>query len=291
MSQGINIERFMGKAFLVITDDFRAPVQDEAWDGVLDVGLLELPGGTELDVIDEELAAMEHIGPDVHIPCRVRDPYYPPVRVLVPHLQLLLACTQAEPGSGPHVHDSIQPCEHLAVQRGCRACFRDWWQTRLVSAGREDLMDAVTEPYRQEGLPPRLRTAGSVDLSKAKKDCRRCNGTGHAGYRTMDDPTAPGETMKVPIICRCVTRNGGVQKDVLDKLMEETQRQLESGTFATTLAKDIRRLPPKHRTRAIEALRRQAADDRKDPTARQAIQDALRALEEDHDGVPGKPTA
>ena len=131
--------------------------------------------------------------------------------------------------------------------------------------------------------PPRLRTAGSIDLTKAKPGCKRCNGTGKVGYKTIDNPEDPkGDQLRVPIICRCVTRRGGVKKDMMDRMLEELDQQLRTGSFSKNLARDIRRLPAEHQPRAIEALRKQAQDTTKDPTVRSAIEDTLRALEEDN---------
>lgn len=61
--------------------------------------------------------------------------------------------------------------------------------------------------------PMRVRLAQDVDLSKATKKCKHCHGTGIVGYRVVQED-------RIPIICRCVSRAGGVRKDAFDKMTE-----------------------------------------------------------------------
>jgi len=77
--------------------------------------------------------------------------------------------------------------------------------------GAEAATAASVGPLR---APPVAR-AEDVDLSKAKPGHKRCNGTGIVGYKTIN--TVEGE-VKIPIICRCVTRRGGVKTPGGEKL-------------------------------------------------------------------------
>lgn len=63
---------------------------------------------------------------------------------------------------------------------------------------------------------PRVRLASDVDLSKAKPSCAGCHGTGIAGHRVLKGDDA-GE-VRVPVVCGCVLRRGGVRQDALDRM-------------------------------------------------------------------------
>ncbi len=65
--------------------------------------------------------------------------------------------------------------------------------------------------------PLRVRLAEHIDLSKANKNCKRCDGTGVAGYEVTDQE-------RIPRICRCVSKGGGVQRDRLDELLDKAER-------------------------------------------------------------------
>ena len=55
----------------------------------------------------------------------------------------------------------------------------------------------------------RVRKAEDVDLAKADPGCKRCLGTGLLGIRVI--PGNRGcEPNRIPLICRCVARGGGV---------------------------------------------------------------------------------
>lgn len=84
---------------------------------------------------------------------------------------------------------------------------------------------------------------------------------------------------RVPIICRCVTRNDGVAPDELDRLMAEAQQQIESGVFHENLAADFDAMPDEHKPRVVAALLRDAVDDRKADPAREAITKTLELLQ------------
>jgi|GEM_PF-3211793 hypothetical protein len=90
----------------------------------------------------------------------------------------------------------------------------------------------------------RYRLATDVDLSKAKKNCKRCYGRGINGYTRR---TEGGLEKLVPIVCRCVTRNGGVKENDVDRLM----RQLSVDAYMNK----IRIMPPcADRDSAIQKL-------------------------------------
>ncbi len=130
----------------------------------------------------------------------------------------------------------------------------------------------MTEPTNDAA---RLRLATDVDLSLAKPGCARCHGTGRCGYKTIEDPENPGEELKVPIVCRCVTRRGGVKKDMMDEILEQVQQQLDNGTFAQTMADDIDGLPVEHQQRAIEQLEREANNKEKPAQVRMQLRAAV----------------
>ena len=126
----------------------------------------------------------------------------------------------------------------------------------------------------------RLRLATAIDLSKAR-DHKRCNGTGVCGYKEIDDPENPGGKVKVPIICRCISRRGGVKKDAFDKMTAELAQQVASGHFAENLAGDVRRLPAEAMIVKIDELKKTVADDKTDPAVRSQISKALEILEQE----------
>lgn len=69
-----------------------------------------------------------------------------------------------------------------------------------------------------QGTMPRVRLASDVDVSKADKNCERCSGSGFSGFEI-----AAGE--RIPIVCRCVSRGGGIKSDRLDKVMRVEARR------------------------------------------------------------------
>jgi hypothetical protein len=90
----------------------------------------------------------------------------------------------------------------------------------------------------------RYRLATDVDLSKAKKNCKRCFDRGINGYTRR---TEKGVEALVPIVCRCVTRNGGVKENDVDRLM----RQMSVEAYMNK----IRIMPPcAERDSAIQKL-------------------------------------
>lgn len=135
----------------------------------------------------------------------------------------------------------------------------------------------MSEPTEKD--IPRLRLATDIDLSKAKKSCKGCGGSGIKENRIIEDPENPGGKRTVPVICKCISRRGGVKKDQLDRIMEETAKQLEDGTFARDMAKDIMGLPVEAQGEAIMQIKRRAADKKENATVRQASFAALKLLQ------------
>lgn len=132
---------------------------------------------------------------------------------------------------------------------------------------------------KQEKQPPRLRLASDIDLSLANPECENCNGTGVSGNRVIDDPEEKGKKITVPVICKCVSRAGGVRRDKLDEFIAQAAGQLEDGTFARDMAKDIMGLPAEQQGRAILQLKQKAASRETDPNVRKATFAALRLLQ------------
>lgn len=127
----------------------------------------------------------------------------------------------------------------------------------------------------EDALHPRFRLTSSIDLKKADPACAHCGGRGVVEFRRLDVPGS-GPT-DVPVICPCVTRGGGVLPDLFDKVVAETQRKLDDGTFGDALVADIRGLPEEHRARAVAGLTKQAERPDLDPVVRREV---LRALDE-----------
>ena len=119
--------------------------------------------------------------------------------------------------------------------------------------------------------PPRVRLAKHIDLTKAKSGCKRCTGDGIVGYRTADLGDGNGP-QKIPVICRCVSRNGGVAPDEFDRIMAEASEHLEEGVFHENMAADIEGLPAKDQPRTIAGLLKSGEDTRRSEASREAIQ-------------------
>lgn len=129
-------------------------------------------------------------------------------------------------------------------------------------------------------VPNRLRLKSTVDLTVAKNH-NRCRGTGIVGYRTMENPEAKGQMIKVPIVCQCVVRRGGVKQDAFDKIIDKVSQELSDGSFAQNLAQDVRALEPEDMIRKISELRSRASDPGTAPAVSEAINQALKLIEEE----------
>lgn len=125
--------------------------------------------------------------------------------------------------------------------------------------------------------PPRVRLAKHIDLTKAKSGCKRCHGRGIRGYRTADLGDGEGE-QQIPIICRCVSRAGGVEPDQLDRILAEAKEQVDRGVFHERLVEDIGRMPEEAKPRAVAGLMRSVVDEEKPRESREAVGHALELL-------------
>lgn len=85
--------------------------------------------------------------------------------------------------------------------------------------------------------------------------------------------------MKVPIVCRCVSRAGGIQQDSFDKILGEIQNDLDTGKFAENLVNDIGRLEKSDQERAIEQLRVQSLRTDIDQQVKTALVEAVQRIE------------
>lgn len=63
----------------------------------------------------------------------------------------------------------------------------------------------------------------AIDLSKADPACERCGGTGRLADKLLDDPEGEG-VLRVPVVCVCVHRGGGVARDALDRLLDKAAK-------------------------------------------------------------------
>ena len=132
---------------------------------------------------------------------------------------------------------------------------------------------------------PRVRLASTVDLSKANPGCDRCNGTGVVGKVRLALSDDGSDEILVPKICACVTINGGIAKDMLDRIQEQTAQQLANGEYAEQLANEVQALPIHRRASAISKLAEQLRNERTDPQVKAAIEAALELLsKETHHG-------
>ncbi len=125
---------------------------------------------------------------------------------------------------------------------------------------------------------PRLRLATDIDFTKASENCDRCNGTGVVEHRTIDDPVNDGETIQVPVVCRCVTHGGGIKEDQLDVLIKKMVDDMNSDGFATRLADDIMTLPMIQRLKAIGQLEASAKDKEKPEHTRMVSRVAMKII-------------
>lgn len=134
-------------------------------------------------------------------------------------------------------------------------------------------MNDATEPKEA----PRLRLSSNIDLTKADPRCDRCGGRGVVSLQDVD--LGPEGVKKVPVICRCVSRaEGGVRPDTFDRILAETQKRLDDGTFGDALVSDIRKLPADAHERAIAGLVAQAARTDLDEQIRAQVASAVEQL-------------
>lgn len=121
---------------------------------------------------------------------------------------------------------------------------------------------------------PIVRPASCVDLGAAKPGCRHCGGRGIVAYRTIQEE-------RVPVICRCVGRRGGIGANPVDAALIPIAAALADGTYGAKLAADVRRLPPEQYTPARARIAaHHATPDLPDPL-RAALAEALAALPEE----------
>jgi hypothetical protein len=114
-----------------------------------------------------------------------------------------------------------------------------------------------------------IRAAGEVDLGRAKPGCRRCNGRGVHGYVTDKQTQA-----RVPIICLCVTRNGGVREPPAMRDL----RDLSPAEMGEAIAARIRALPPERLGEALAELQLRAENPDRPPQERAMLRAVLAQL-------------
>ncbi len=131
---------------------------------------------------------------------------------------------------------------------------------------------------------PRLRLAAHIDLTMADPSCTNCGGTGVMGEQELT--LEKGEPTKVPVVCRCVSRAGGVKKDMLDRILEETRKQLEDGTFGLKLAQDVIGLHEPARQQTVAKLARQR-DQAEDGELREMLDIALGEIQKNKEITNG----
>jgi len=135
---------------------------------------------------------------------------------------------------------------------------------------------------KKDQAPPRVRLAKHIDLTKAKPGCPRCNGRGVVGYKHADLGDGKGP-QRIPIICRCVSRNDGVEPDELDRIMAEAKQQIDNGVFHENMAADLRRMPREAKVRAVAAFMVDVVNKQKSKEAKEAVEKTLELLSQDED--------
>ncbi len=74
--------------------------------------------------------------------------------------------------------------------------------------------------------PLSLRLWKDIDFDKADSECTNCNGTGIKGYtQPTVEMKKSGVNTAIPIICRCVINNEGVQLSLLEKFAAEIKKE------------------------------------------------------------------
>jgi len=130
---------------------------------------------------------------------------------------------------------------------------------------------------KSEQAPPRVRLSKSIDLGKAKDGCKRCNGRGITGYKEADLGDGEG-TQNIPIICRCVSRGGGVAPDELDRILAEAKKNIDDGVFHEHVVADFHATSDEQKPRIVAAFLRDVVDDRKDSVSKEAIGKVLELI-------------
>jgi hypothetical protein len=132
----------------------------------------------------------------------------------------------------------------------------------------------------QKYHPQAVRHAKDVDLSKASPDCKRCDGSGITGAINPDKSMQKGGvTDPVPIVCRCVTENGGVLVHPLQKVMTELRAELKSGQWAKQQLDDLRVMGEGNKQRALASIRRMMENDDSDPLWKEEARKVLETIE------------
>jgi hypothetical protein len=98
----------------------------------------------------------------------------------------------------------------------------------------------------------RLRSATNakgemtINLNKASPNCEHCGGTGRRPDHVEKDPDT-GEETAIPVICRCVHKNGGVAKDTFDRMVAAEEGRQRWAKRRKQRRKQKRKLKRKHR--------------------------------------------
>ena len=98
--------------------------------------------------------------------------------------------------------------------------------------------------------------------------------------RTIEDPENKNNEVKVPVICRCVTRRGGVEEDQLDKLLKQMKKDMDGGDFPAHMAADIMKLPMEPRLKAITMLEADVLNKEKPKKTREVTALALQLIKQ-----------
>lgn len=132
----------------------------------------------------------------------------------------------------------------------------------------------------KEFHPQAIRHAKDVDFRKASPNCKRCNGSGVIDAIQPDESMRKGGvTEPVPIVCRCVTLNGGVAVHPLMKVMSNLREELKSGQWAKKQLTDLRIMSPGNKKRALAQLRQMMENEESDPVFKEEARKVLKTIE------------
>ena len=126
-----------------------------------------------------------------------------------------------------------------------------------------------------------LQNAKDVDLKKADTDCERCKGCGIVDAINPDESMRKGGiTDPVPIVCKCVTRNGGVLVHPLMKVMNNLRSDLSSGLWAKQQLTDLYTMSPGNRKRSLASIRQMMENEDADPLYKDEARKVLETISE-----------
>ena len=134
----MDLETLKGKSYAVIKPH-RTALDDRVWGEAFGM-YIDLPGGCEIEIDDDRLEhsirATDGIGPfdtALVVPAIVRDPYLPPLCIVLSLADLSTLYNEIEKGSGPRIAAGRKRCTHPETNpptARCSYCLWRWWTAR-----------------------------------------------------------------------------------------------------------------------------------------------------------------